>query len=84
MNKEYSEIGLIIDVSGTYDENGDELSPPTYFEGWHVNMTELLPELAEFEVFPENPRRVYADAPTTFLKFADEAEWRGIVESWVE
>jgi hypothetical protein len=32
------EIGLIIDVEGTYDENGNELTPPTYINGYHFDV----------------------------------------------
>ncbi|VVP01411.1 hypothetical protein PS862_02867 [Pseudomonas fluorescens] len=75
MNREHSVIGRIIDVPGTYSEQGNELTPPTYQSGWHVNMTELVPELEQYRVFPAQPYRVYAGAETVFLRFADEGEW---------
>ena len=84
MNREHSVIGLIVDQPGTYDEEGNELTPPTYIEGWHVNMTELLPDLAQYQVFPEEPLRVYAGIDTVFLRFADEAEWLTVLESWAQ
>jgi hypothetical protein len=48
---------------GTYDEEGNEITPPSLIPGWHVNLRidgELPDELKEFEVFPENPMRVWA------------------------
>lgn len=82
MSYEHSVIGPIVSVPGTYDELGHELIPPTYWDGWHVNMTELLPELVDHQVFPETPYRVYAGGPTVFLRFADEAEWLAIKAGW--
>lgn len=81
---EYSEVGRIIDVPGTYDEEGRELTPPTYQDGWHVNMTELLPELVQYQVFPSSPVRVYSDAPTVFLRFEDEGQWDRAREGLIE
>lgn len=80
MNREHSVIGQIVDVPGTYDESGVELTPPTFLPGWHVNMTELVPELAEFQVFPENPTRVYAGAETIFLRFESQSQWESLSE----
>lgn len=81
---EHNVVGRIIDVPGTYDEDGSELTPAIYLDGWHVNMTELLPELVQHQVFPLNPMRVYADTETVFLQFADEAEWLAVVEGWAQ
>lgn len=83
MNREHSVIGRIIAVPGTYNDEGVEITPPTYREGWHVNMTELLPELAQYQVFPAEPYRVYAGADTVFMRFADEAEWLAIAQPQV-
>lgn len=82
MSYEHSVIGLLVDVPGTYDEQGNELVPPTYLDGWHVNMTQLLPELVAHQVFPQAPYRVYAGAETVFLRFADKAEWLATVAGW--
>lgn len=78
---EYSEIGRIVDEPGTYDEEGRELTPPTYQGGWHINMTEFLPDLVQYQVFPSIPARVYSGAPTVFLRFDDEAQWVGLREA---
>ena len=46
-------------------------------EGWHVNSSELLPELEAHRVEPSSVRRVFAGypgVPTYFYKFASEEE----------
>ena len=58
-------VGIIYDP-GTYDEEGNELTPPVPHEGWHVNAkwnAELPSTLATRGVAPVTPRRVfYGDA----------------------
>lgn len=46
-------------------------------DGWHVNSSELLPELEAHRIEPSNVRPVFAgypDVPTYFYKFASEDE----------
>jgi hypothetical protein len=54
------ELGLIVDVEGTYDDEGNEITPPTFIEGWHVDimLSDDL-DLSEFEVFPKNPKHKF-------------------------
>lgn len=74
--KEYSVIGRAVDKQATFDPDTWEiLTEATFLPGWHVIMTELYPVFEPFQVFPANPVRVYAGAPTIFLQFADQAEW---------
>ena len=40
-----------------------------------VNATELDPELAQYQVFPDSPVRLFWDGPTIFLSFPDEETW---------
>ena len=58
------EVGLIVDVSATYDEETfEELTPTTYVDGWHINVVlrDPLPEeLQEFAVTPTTPSRIFA------------------------
>lgn len=75
---EYDEIGRIADQPGEYDEDGVETKPPTFLSGWFINATELDPVMAEFQISPSNPVRVFSGAPTVFLRFEDEAQWAGI------
>ena len=54
------EIGVIYE-GGTYDAEGEVITPPTALDGWHVNYQGELPEgWEEFAVFPQNPVRVWA------------------------
>lgn len=74
--KEFSVVGLVVDQPAVYNTDTWELiSETTYLPGWHVIMTELYPVFEPFQVFPEHPVRVYAGVTTTFLQFADQAEW---------
>lgn len=48
-------------AGGEWDEDGDEVVAPAQLDGWHVNVLgDLPPEAEPFEVFPANPRRVFA------------------------
>ena len=48
-------IGLIVDQQGEYDEDGNEITPPTYIDGYHVDvMTDADIEF-ENEVQVANP-----------------------------
>lgn len=54
-----------ITFPGTYDDQGNELTPTTRLTGWHVNFrildgTELPADLQQYVVTPANPYRVWA------------------------
>ncbi len=57
-------IGPMMVSAGTYDEAGDELTPPVIDNRFHANMrcseaiAALVPEA--IQVAPDNPRRVWA------------------------
>ena len=54
------EIGIIYE-GGTYDAEGEVITPPTALDGWHVNYVGNLPDgWDEFAVYPANPVRVWA------------------------
>jgi len=55
-------IGKIVDTQGTYDDEGNELTAPTYIAGWHVNTTSEVPEWADYLCDPQpvTPVRIYA------------------------
>ena len=54
------EIGIIYE-GGTYDAEGEVITPPTALPGWHVNTLGIAPEAwEEFLVTPQNPKRVWA------------------------
>lgn len=53
-------IGTLFD-SGTYDIDGNEITPPIALDGWHVNFIGELPEAAlPYVLTPTNPRVVFA------------------------
>ena len=68
-------IGKIVDTSGTYDEEGNELTAPTYIAGWHVNTTSEVAGWADYlcDPQPSTPMRVYAGGvvPVCYV-FPDE------------
>jgi hypothetical protein len=54
-------IGVIVDQQGTYDEEGNELTPPTFLDGYHVDiMTTDTIDFGEDEVFPNSEVHKFA------------------------
>lgn len=50
----------IITRGGEWDDEGNEITPPTVLDGWHVNYQGSLPEgWEQYVVTPENPVRVF-------------------------
>ena len=48
---------------GTYDSNGNVITPPTLIDGFHVNIAWGMPIPNEFEssrIYPQSPSRVWA------------------------
>ena len=57
-------IGTIYE-GGTYDEQGEVITPPVALDGWHVNTMGLAPEAwDEFLVVVNSPARVFLGGPT--------------------
>jgi hypothetical protein len=55
------EIGLIILEQGTYDENGNVITPPVYADGYHYDV--MSSELYDFGanlVEPKNPKHAFS------------------------
>ena len=55
-------IGKIVDTSGTYDEEGNQLTAPTHIAGFHVNTTSEVAGWADYlcDPQPSTSMRVYA------------------------
>jgi hypothetical protein len=54
-------IGVIVDQQGTYNEEGNELTPPTFVDGFHVDiMTDDTIDFGAFEVVTNNPVHKFA------------------------
>ena len=77
-------IGKIVDTQGTYDDEGNQLTAPTYIAGWHVNTTS---EVAGWSAYlcdpqPTTPMRVYAGGvvPVCY-SFPDEDTFNDLQET---
>jgi hypothetical protein len=60
------EIGLIMITPPTFDEEGNELTPAVYADGYHYDV--MSTEMYDFGanlVEPKNPKHAFAGYPTT-------------------
>jgi len=64
---------------GTYDDEGNELTPPFPLDGWHVNSPFPVEGWEQYQVEPSTPRRVFAGHPTHCYVFPDEATFDDLV-----
>ena len=69
---------------GTYDLEGNELTPAIQLAGWHVNTIPAVPEWDSCRVTPTSKRRIFLgmEPETCCYVFADEAiyiEKRGAI-----
>ena len=54
------EIGIITLTDGTYDEEGNEITPPVFAEGYHYDiMSETKINFKSNEIFPSNPKHEF-------------------------
>lgn len=57
-------IGTIYE-GGTYDDQGEVITPPVALDGWHVNTMGLAPEAWDaYLVVVNSPARVFLGGPT--------------------
>tara|TARA_B100000929_G_scaffold108179_1_gene85714 strand:+ start:18463 stop:18735 length:273 start_codon:yes stop_codon:yes gene_type:complete len=74
-------IGKIPKQAATFNEQGEVIEPAIYKDGWHVNFTQEVPELADYKCDPQpvTPYRVYQGGirPVCY-KFKDKAEWEAV------
>lgn len=55
------EIGLVVLTDGTYDEQGNEITPPVYADGYHYDiMAEKEIDFGANEITPNNPKHTFA------------------------
>ena len=53
-------VGTITE-GGEWDDEGNEITPPTVLDGWHVNYQGKVPDdWEQYAVTPQNPFRVWA------------------------
>ena len=76
-------IGKIVDIHGTYDEEGNQLTAPTYLTGWHVNTTSEVADWSDYLCDPQpvTPVRIYAGGVTPVCySFPDETTFTEITD----
>ena len=62
-------IGKIVEIPATYDADGNELTPPVYYDGWAYDvMSSATLDFGEYEVYPGD------QAAHSFLGWARSAE----------
>jgi hypothetical protein len=54
------EIGLIIDKEGTFDEEGNVLTEPIYFNGYHYDIMSENSIIFENEIQVKSPKHSFA------------------------
>ena len=55
------EIGKIVSIPATFDENGELLTEPIYYDGYAYDvMSDEEVDFGSFEVFPNNPAHGFA------------------------
>jgi hypothetical protein len=54
------EIGLIVEIDGTFDEEGNVIIEPIYADGYHYDV--MSEQEIEFEnaIIPNNPKHTFA------------------------
>ena len=58
------EIGTLYE-GGTYDAEGEVITPPVALPGWHVNTLGIAPEAwAEFQIIVKSASRIFFGGPT--------------------
>ena len=54
-------IGLIVDQQGEYNDQGEEITAPTFLNGYHVDvMTNKIVTFGSKEIFPTNEKHKFS------------------------
>lgn len=74
-------VGAIIADWGQYDQDGEEVTPPVYLAGHHVNAPEVIPEFSEWLLDPQptTPYRVYAGRMPVCYRFPDQETFENAI-----
>ena len=63
-------------TAGTYDPEGQVITPHEPIPGYFVNAVISIPAFEPYTITPTTPSRTFGDAEhTVFLQFQDRAEW---------
>ena len=55
------EIGKVVKIPATFDENGELLTEPIYYDGYAYDvMSDEEVDFGSFEIFPKNPAHGFA------------------------
>lgn len=54
------EIGKIVDIQGTYDEEGNEIAPTTFLDGYHYDIMYNGNITFENEIEVNNPKHSFS------------------------
>ena len=54
------EIGKVINIQGTYNENGNVLTEPTFYDGYAYDVMSEQDIVFESEIFPKHPKHGFA------------------------
>ena len=54
------EIGKVVKVQGTYDENGNVITEPIYYDGYAYDIMSEKDIVFENEIFPKNSKHGFA------------------------
>lgn len=75
-------IGTIY-THGKMDKYGNWIIEPEPVTGFHVNTNDVYSEFAQYEVFPNTPRRTFAGVETHCLKFKNEKQFKEVMAAWL-
>lgn len=53
------EIGKVINIQGTYDDNGNVLTEPTFYDGYAYDVMSEQDIIFESEIFPKHPKHSF-------------------------
>ena len=54
------EIGKVVNIQGTYDENGNVITEPIYYDGYAYDVMSEQDIVFESEIFPKHPKHGFA------------------------
>ena len=53
------EIGKVVNTQGTYDDNGNVIAEPTYYDGYAFDVMSEQDIFFESEIFPKHPKHSF-------------------------
>jgi hypothetical protein len=53
------EIGKVVNTQGTYDENGNVITEPIYYDGYAYDVMSEQDIIFESEIFPKHPKHSF-------------------------